>query len=134
LINHLKKSDVIIRVWDQNRNSKDATFKNSIMVVDFEIPDELIDIPDRTLESDTTIESSVTMKIPQDVLLKWAGYADGSVSDSEILEYLGIKGESIPSWYKNNVSKWLIDEKINYEEFVNAIKFFANKKYLVNDN
>jgi len=130
----LQKSDVIIRVWDQNRNSKDATFKNSIMAVDFEIPDELIDIPDRTLESDTTIESSVTKKIPQDMLFKWAGYSDESVSDSEILEYLGIEGGSIPSWYKNNASEWLIDEKINQEEFVNALKFFANKKYLVSNN
>ena len=70
------------------------------------------------------------MVIPEEMVSKWAGYSDESISDSELLSYLGLEGNSIPSWYKKSASKWLFDGLTSQEEFVNALKFLYKKGFL----
>ena len=116
-------TDVIIRAWDQNRNFRDATFKDAFMVLSMNVPE---DPTTSILKPETSLTSEPEVKsIPQEMISKWTGYATKGVTDAEILEYLEIKGTKIPTWYKNQVSGWVYDKTISQSEFVNALKFLS---------
>jgi len=109
-------TDVIIRAWDYERNSKDAIFRDAIIAEEMLLPD------DKILEPDTQIIPSLL--IPEEIISGWAGYSTDVVTDEELLDQLGMDGNSIPSWYKEIVSKWVFDGSISQNEFVDALRFF----------
>ena len=55
-------------------------------------------------------------------LTSWAGYSTFTLSDSKLLDVLGIKGEYVPSWVKNTVS-FMIYNNLPSEDIVNEIKY-----------
>ena len=118
----MEKSDIIIRVWDYNRNSKDVRFVNAIQVVDMQSQGGIIE--------ESISQTATSQLIPQEIFSKWAGFSEESVSDSELLSHFGIEGNNIPSWYKTQVSKWLKEERITQMEFVDAMRFFEYRGLL----
>jgi len=36
----------------------------------------------------------------------------------------------IPQWFKDNTAKWFVDGKISEQEFVDVLKYMANKNLL----
>jgi DNA-binding beta-propeller fold protein YncE len=117
----LEKSDIIIRAWDYDRNSRDAIFRNAIIVEEIHIPeDKITELTELVSENIPQIGI-----IPQDIIAKWAGYSGEVYSDKQLLEYLEIKGTNIPNWVKDKVSNWVYDGSISQTEFINALKFLS---------
>lgn len=42
---------------------------------------------------------------------QWAGYSEKAISDKEFLAYMGLDGEKIPKWIKQNNVKWVKAKK-----------------------
>ena len=122
----IDSSDIIIRAWDTNRNSRDAIFLNAIKVEQGELsPSKIAEIqPEVKQESDLgKIDPEPLLSIP--MLKQWAGFSKDSVSDEEFLKSLGLQGIKIPSWFKKSqVSKWVIEETISQRELLDTLKFF----------
>ena len=122
----IDSSDIIIRAWDTNRNSRDAIFLNAIKVEQGELsPSKIAEIqPEVKQESDLgKIEPEPLLSIP--MLKQWAGFSKDSVSDEEFLKSLGLQGIKIPSWFKKSqVSEWVIEETISQRELLDTLKFF----------
>jgi len=114
----MEKTDIIIRAWDYERNSKEAKFRDAIIAEEILLPE------DRILEPDTQIEPPSQASIPQEIISGWTGYSSEVVTDKELLDQLGMDGVSIPSWYKKIVSEWIFDGSISQKEFVDALRFF----------
>ena len=124
----MKESDIVVRAWDTKRYSTDIRFVKAFEVVEGP-QSELVEVPS---DKDETIEEAPTNKIKIDIptFEKWAGYSDQSISDSELLNQIGITGKSIPSWYKKTVASWIHKGEVSYDDFVNALKFFEKRKLL----
>jgi hypothetical protein len=122
----MDSSDIIIRAWDTNRNSRDAIFLNAIKVEQAELA------PSEKPESQPEVkQESVLVKMDPEPLLsvpllkQWAGFSGDSVSDEEFLKNLGLQGTKIPSWFKKSqVAKWVIEETISQRELLDTLKFF----------
>lgn len=55
-------------------------------------------------------------------LTAWAGYSTFTISDSKLLDVLGIKGGHIPAWVKNTVN-FMIYNNLSPDDIVNEIKY-----------
>ena len=55
-------------------------------------------------------------------LIAWAGFSTFTISDSKLLEVLGIHGTYIPSWVKTSVS-YMIYNNVPSDSIVNEIKY-----------
>jgi len=55
-------------------------------------------------------------------LTAWAGYSTFTISDSKLLDVLGIKGEYVPAWVKNTVN-FMIYNNLSPDDIVNEIKY-----------
>jgi hypothetical protein len=127
-------SNVIVRAWDVNRNSRDAVFLDAIKVqqsTTAQIPNELSQLqPEVKLESELVeMDPEPLLSIP--MLKQWAGFSEDSVSDEEFLKNLGIEGTKIPPWFKKSqVSKWVIEETITQRELLDTLKFFEKSGLL----
>src|SRR3990170_745506 len=121
-------SNIVVRAWDSNRNSRDAIFLDAIEVEQGEsiqVPSNLPELqPGVQLESDLVkMDPEPLLSIP--LLKHWAGFSEESVSDEEFLQNLGLEGTKIPSWFKKSqVAKWVIDETISQRELLDTLKFF----------
>ena len=128
----MDSSDIIIRAWDTNRNSRDAIFLNAIKVEQAEsAPSEKLEFqPEVKQESDLVkMDPEPLLSIP--MLKQWAGFSEESVSDEEFLKNLGLQGTKIPSWFKKSqVAKWVIDETISQRELLDTLKFFEKNGIL----
>ena len=128
----IDSSDIIIRAWDTNKNSRDAIFLNAIKVEQAELT------PSKKLESQPEVkqESELVKMDPEPLLSipmlkQWAGFSKDSVSDEEFLKNIGLQGTKIPSWFKKSqVSKWVIDDIISQRELLDTLKFFENSGLL----
>ena len=127
-------SNIIVRAWDSNRNSRDAVFLDAIKVEQSEtslVPSTLPQIqPESEMESDLVkMDPEPLLSIP--MLKQWAGYSADSISDEEFLKNLGLEGNKIPSWFKKSqVSKWVIEETISQRELLDTLKFFQKSRLL----
>ena len=127
-------SNIVVRAWDTNRNSRDAIFLDAIKVEQVESTlvqsGQLESEPTAKLESDI-IEMDPEPLLSMSLLKKWAGYSEGYVSDEGFLEHLGLDGTQIPSWFKKSqVSKWVIEETISQRELFDTLKFFEKNGIL----
>src|SRR3989304_278585 len=125
-------SNIVVRAWDTNRNSRDAIFLNAIKVEQAEsAPSEKLESqPEVKQESDLVkMDPEPLLSVP--LLKQWAGFSEESVSDEEFLKNLGLQGTKIPSWFKKSqVSKWVIDETISQRELLDTLKFFEKNGIL----
>src|SRR3972149_654958 len=125
-------SNIIVRAWDTNRNSRDAIFLNAIKVEQAELaPSEKQESqPEVKPESDLVkMDPESLLSVP--LLKQWAGFSEDSVSDKEFLKSLGLEGTKIPSWFKKSqVAKWVIEETISQRELLDTLKFFEKNGIL----
>ena len=56
-------------------------------------------------------------------LTRWAGYSEETMSDKELLDELGIEGNTIPSWFKSNVGKAFYKEVVSLDELLKALSY-----------
>ena len=127
-------SNIVVRAWDINRNSRDAIFLNAIKVEQA----ESILVQSGQLESEPAVklESDILEMDPEpllsvSLLKRWAGFSEDSVSDEEFLKNLGLEGTKVPSWFKKSqISKWVIEETISQRELLDTLKFFEKSGLL----
>jgi len=55
-------------------------------------------------------------------LTAWAGFSTFTISDSKLLDILGIHGSYVPPWVKNTVS-YMIYNNVPADDIVNEIKY-----------
>ena len=55
-------------------------------------------------------------------LIAWAGMSTFTISDSKLLDVLGIQGQHVPSWVKNTVS-FMIYDNLPIDNVINEIKY-----------
>jgi len=93
-------SNIVVRAWDTNRNSRDAIFLNAIKVEQAESilvqSGQLESEPAAKLESDI-LEMDPEPLLSVSLLKRWAGFSEDSVSDEEFLKNLGLEGTKMPS-------------------------------------
>jgi len=131
-------SNIIVRAWDIDRNSRDAVFLDAIKVEQAEstLPSESQPEIISELQSEVKPESDLVKMDPEPLLSvpllkQWAGFSEDSVSDEEFLEHLGLDGTQIPSWFKKSqVAKWVIEETISQRELIDTLKFFEKNGIL----
>jgi hypothetical protein len=121
--NEMGTSDLLFRVWDAKRNSVNLHIPDTLMVI--------IGEPTSTFSTGVIKEDSIPTSnesIDEEPIFswqkfdQWAGYADSTVSDIEFLENVGIDGDSIPSWVKQNNAKWVKEGKLTQQELVIALE------------
>ncbi|MEX2313119.1 MAG: hypothetical protein WD650_03900, partial [Nitrosopumilaceae archaeon] len=125
-------SNIVVRAWDMDRNSRDAIFLNAIKVEQAQLS------PSEKLESQSEVkqESDLVKMDPEPLLSipmlkQWAGFSEDSVSDEEFLKNLGLEGTKMPSWFKKSqVAKWVIEETISQRELLDTLKFFEKNGIL----
>ena len=126
----MELTDMIFRTWDTSLSSRDIRFLEAIEVIGKEDTD--LDVSFNDNSGMIGVEPGVMAPkkplaeklFPDDMIVKWAGYSRDSISDSELLDYIGIKGDKIPKWFKEKTGDWVLLDKISHKEFVNALKFF----------
>jgi len=60
------------------------------------------------------------------IIKEWGGYLPQSVSDSQLLNSMGIKGDHIPSWFVT-AAKWVADGSFTVGDFENAVEYMHDK-------
>ncbi|KAF6242581.1 hypothetical protein C6988_07865 [Nitrosopumilus sp. b1] len=143
----MSNSDIEIKIWDTNRFSTVQKIEDAIQVVpQEEIVEQQIDSPnfvqqgiiDPNLEETDELES--IEHISQENILanpsefigvveKWGGFAIDSASDVELLKTVGIEGEYIPKWFKEN-ARLIVNDELSVEEFVNAVNYLHKMKII----
>jgi len=131
-------SNIIVRAWDIDRNSRDAVFLDAIKVEQAEstLPSESQPEIIPELQFEVKPESDLVKMDPEPLLSgpllkQWAGFSEESVSDEEFLQNLGLEGTKIPSWFKKSqVAKWVIEETISQRELIDTLKFFEKNGIL----
>src|SRR3989337_264615 len=127
-------SNIVVRAWDSNRNSRDAIFLDAIKVEQGESIQVPSNLPE--LQPKVELESDLVKMDPEPLLLvpllkQWAGFSEDSVSDEDFLKNLGLEGTKIPSWFKKSqVVKWVIEETISQRELLDTLKFFEKNGIL----
>jgi len=115
-------SDLLFRVWDVKRNSVDLFVPEFLTVIPAEPTPETVE--STILQEPITKPDNVMDPEPifsWEKLNEWAGYSESSISDKKFLEHLGIDGDRIPDWVKQNNAKWLKNGLITQDEFMIAL-------------
>ena len=127
-------SNIIVRAWDINRNSRDAIFLDAIKVE--QTAESIVPSNVSSLQPEAEIDTDLVKMDPEPLLSvpmlkQWAGFSEDSISDEEFLKNLGIQGTKVPSWFKKSqVSKWVIEETISQRELLDTLKFFQKSGLL----
>ncbi len=141
-------SHLILYVWDEARSDAEKKFLNSIRVV------ESKGIADKADKQPSAVETNAEEQIDPEpgidvwsveqklVIEMWAGYQPEPASDYDVLrkvyfEPLGKQDEimskesySIPSWVKQSLGSWVVEGKVGFGEFANAIKYMHERGLL----
>ena len=137
----MQKSDIIIRSWDEKRNSVDVKIFDAWKVVEANKTATRQVIESDKVENKTLVGNIMSLQNStvssheaknQELLSsikKWGGYSPESISDSELLEKIGIKGQHIPSWFMRTTG-WLVNNQTTQEEFFDAIKYLYDIKVI----
>src|SRR3989304_4547609 len=96
-------SNIVVRAWDSNRNSRDAIFLNAIKVEQAELaPSEKQESQPEVKPESDLVKMDPEPLLSMSLLKQWAGFSEDSVSDKEFLKSLGLEGTKIPSWFKKS--------------------------------
>src|SRR3990170_130851 len=127
-------SNIIVRAWDTNRNSRDAIFLNAIKVEQVEsalVPSNILELQPEVKPESDLVKMDPEPLLSMSLLKQWAGFSENSVSDEEFLQNLGLEGTKIPSWFKKSqVARWVIEETISQRELLDTLKFFEKNGIL----
>lgn len=129
----MPKSNIIMRAWDDHHASQDIKLFDAWQAVESGgSQTSNSNVPQTGLvQSIVPQPNPVQNTIPTnpelvDIVKQWGGYSAKSISDSEMLSDMGIDAKHIPSWYMKT-SKWVVNNDVTPEEFVNAIKYLYDK-------
>ncbi len=137
----MEKSDIDLRVWDDQRSSSDNRILDAWQVEPQSSTASSQTTPATTTPATTTPATTTpatttptqnTAPAPENTpdlmpaIKDWGGYSPNPISDSDLLAKIGIQGQHIPSWVMKT-SKWIIDGEMSQQEFVNAIKYLSDK-------
>ena len=131
----MEKSNLVIITWDYTRNAGTTTVLDAFEVTESkkttEVGKKMFEEPKSQQETEMTPEPGIDIMFEdqKETIQKWAGYHIASASDSELLDALHIKLDNkdkvLPNWIKNNLAKWILDEKISFKEFREAIEYVS---------
>ena len=122
----MEKSDIILRVWDESRNSADTKIFDAVQVVDkVSLPqaDTSSSVESKEIAQAITPSQDQSDTQTQEMLFRWAGYSSQSATDSEMLDVIGIQGSYIPHWVKKVFGQGIHDEQLNMKDFAIAAKY-----------
>jgi hypothetical protein len=128
----LPTSDIIIRMWDVNRNSQDTILSEVIKVV--EAKTKAADkIQSQNISETQT--PSIKSNDFKNMIEMWGGYQSDSATDAEIINYLGIttnvnSQNIIPKWFKENFSQWILDDLVTEKDMKETLTWM-NKKGMI---
>jgi len=133
----MEKSNLVIITWDYTRNAGTTTVLDAFEVIEskkttevgkkmFEQPAQ----PQPEVEMVPEPGIDVMFEDQKETIQKWSGYHTESASDSELLDALHIKLDNkdamkLPKWIKSNLGKWILNEKISFKEFREAIEYVS---------
>jgi len=124
-------SNIFIREWDETKYSSDTKIKDAIQII--ESPQNIQTskdlIPAKIISQAALPIPPATSDDVTNYIKQWAGYSSTSISDSELLDHFGIKGDHIPSWFMKS-SKWLVSGDTSQQEFKEAIKYMSDKSII----
>jgi len=133
----MEKSSILFRTWDLSRNVAEVWYVDALEVMEKEmLPPESLNFGTKNESVNTPSAISADQRF---VVEKWAGYNAESISDSDLLKFLGIISShsaeednevTIPSWFKNNVAEWVLEGKVSFTEFVDAIEYMYEKRIM----
>lgn len=144
----MQTSDIIIRSWDIYRASSDTHVQNAIKVIENPItnnalttttsnevhmnmtstaPSTLIQLPPSPANQNSSKVSSVPDLMS--VIKEWGGYSPNSISDSQLLQALGLQGNHIPSWVLKT-TKLVVNGEMSEQEFSNMLKYLSDSKLI----
>ncbi|MGI0076745.1 MAG: hypothetical protein ACREAU_04985, partial [Nitrosopumilaceae archaeon] len=127
-------SNIVVRAWDTNRNSRDAIFLDAIKVEQVEsttVPSNIPGVQPEVKQESDLVKMDPEPLLSMSLLKQWAGFSEDSISDEEFLKNLGLEGTKIPSWFKKSqVAKWVIEETISQRELLDTLKFFEKNGIL----
>ena len=135
-------SHVILKAWDDKRNSMNIEFNNALHIVQAKPILPTVDVSEQIPKEDNSItitntETGTVKTIPEEELVittpftmppvmdavnKWTGYSSESLTDKEFLNSIGVDGNNVPDWIKKNTAKWFRAGDITEEEFVPIFK------------
>lgn len=144
----MPKSNLILVAWDTSRNSATSTVLDAFEVTGSEKPKTVTEtkptesnkqiIPSEEMTPEPGVDVvpepgvDVATSEQKETIQKWAGFHTMSASDSELIKALDIKISSdvdsipqLPKWTKNNLAKWVLDDKISMREFHDAINYIV---------
>jgi hypothetical protein len=125
----MEKSDIILRAWDQNKNSIDTKIFDAWQVVESSETStvsneaEFAGTLTQEFRNESNNQNSVNLT---PILEKWGGFSTESASDSEVLQEIGIEASTIPSWVKEN-ARWILKGDVSQQEFVDALRYLFEK-------
>jgi hypothetical protein len=119
----IKKSDILFRVWDVNRNPIDfyAHEVLSVIKTNAQEPKPIISHSQEPQIPSDLVKTKSQSLISSDIFDKWAGYSEVGISDREFLSNIGIDGNFIPKWIKQNDAKWVKQGLISQEDLIKAL-------------
>jgi YVTN family beta-propeller protein len=124
----MPKSDIVIRAWDTKKYSSDIIILNALQVTQQNNDTIKDSTPTQTKQSSViNLNNSTTNSEDHlmDAIKQWGGYTSTSISDSQLLDNIGIKGQHIPSWVLKT-TKWVVSGDVSEQEFENAITYLYN--------
>ena len=114
--------------WDFSRNQIQEYYPSVLQVVNAE--SLVFETPESKTKPSNEFGMDSEPIFSWQIFNEWAGYSSDVVSDQEFLSDLGIGGEYMPDWLKNNYAKWLKDGSITQQDFVVAIKYLHEKNII----
>ena len=114
----MDKSNIVVRMWDAYRNSVDTKILNAWQIIQSTPEVQSTNVAN---QPHPTIIPSETQDAMSSIR-KWGGYSPTSISDSQLLEDLGMSGTHIPSWFMKT-TKWVVTSEIGQQDFLNALKY-----------
>ena len=127
---NLEGSDILLKTWNLER-APASLFRDDALVISKEDEStfkaqEPKEPAMPTSEDLPESELNIQPEISMNSVNAWAGFSEQSISDSEFLEKMGIKGDHIPNWFKKSkVTKWLNEGLITQQEFLNNLSFIV---------
>ena len=133
----MPESDIYLRMWDAEQNSRDVIIKNVIEV----LGEEKAPLPFE-VEGTEELIIAKTVSVPEWIKNSAGWWSDGLISDNDFVQGIQYliqqsiiivpetaqsqdQSSQIPNWIKNNAGWWaegLIDE----DDFINGIQWLIS--------
>ena len=130
-------SSIIIRMWDQDRSSTDVQVLDAIRVLPTPNTTGILQDAAQNRTGTTSVTPSFNLHLTPDttttqqddmmtIVKEWGGYLPQSISDSQMLDSMGLEGDHAPSWLMKT-AKWVVDGSVTLQDFKNAIEYLHDK-------